>query len=130
MTIKDRVYLFLNYKNITVKRFEEECDLSNGYISSMRKGFGSQKLNNVLTKYPELNREWLLYGEGEMLRSDHNSQLPTPGSQPDERLSEPSAGYYPASANQEIQLLRQHIAALERTIRDKEEIIRLLKQKL
>lgn len=130
MTIKDRVYLFLNYKNITVKRFEEECDLSNGYISSMRKGFGTQKLNNVLTKYPELNREWLLYGEGEMLKSATGSQLPTHSSQPDERLSEPSTGYYPTSASQENQLLRQHIAALERTIRDKEEIIHLLKQKL
>jgi transcriptional regulator with XRE-family HTH domain len=62
--------------------------------------------------------------------------LPTPdpqptalSPQPDERLSEPSADYS-ASANREIRLLRQHIIALERTIRDKEEIIRLLKQKL
>jgi SOS-response transcriptional repressor LexA len=31
----------------------------------MRKGFGADKLNNVLTAYPELNRDWLLYGEGE-----------------------------------------------------------------
>lgn len=49
--------------------------------------------------------------------------------QPDERLCEPSSDY-PAPTNKETQLLRQHIAALERTIRDKEEIIRLLKQKL
>lgn len=67
MTIKERTYLFIEYKGITVKKFEELCGLSNGYISSMRKGFGSDKLNNVLTMFPELNREWLLYGEGEML---------------------------------------------------------------
>ena len=36
----------------------------------MRKGFGRQKLENVLKAYPELNREWLLYGEGEMLNTD------------------------------------------------------------
>lgn len=67
MTIKERTYSFIEYKGITVKKFEELCGLSNGYISSMRKGFGSDKLNNVLTMFPELNREWLLYGEGEML---------------------------------------------------------------
>ncbi len=67
MTIKERIYSFIEYKDITVKKFEELCGLSNGYISSMRKGFGSNKLNNVLTMFPELNREWLLYGEGEML---------------------------------------------------------------
>lgn len=49
--------------------------------------------------------------------------------QPDERLCDPSADYL-TSANREIQLLRQRIADLERTIHDKEEIIRLLKQKL
>lgn len=67
MTIKERTYSFIEYKGITVKKFEELCGLSNGYISSMRKGFGTDKLNNVLTMFPELNREWLLYGEGEML---------------------------------------------------------------
>lgn len=67
MTIKERIYSFIEYKGITVKKFEKLCGLSNGYISSMRKGFGSDKLNNVLTMFPELNREWLLYGEGEML---------------------------------------------------------------
>lgn len=67
MTIEERTYSFIEYKGITVKKFEELCGLSNGYISSMRKGFGSDKLNNVLTMFPELNREWLLYGEGEML---------------------------------------------------------------
>lgn len=68
MEVKDRVYMFAEAKGISIKRFEELCGLSNGYITSMRKGFGAQKLNNVLTVFPELNREWLLYGEGEMLK--------------------------------------------------------------
>lgn len=67
MDIKERTYEFIRYKGLTVKSFEEKCDLSNGYVSSMRKGFGKDKLNNVLKEFPELNRDWLLYGEGEML---------------------------------------------------------------
>ena len=67
MDIKERTYEFIRIKGLTVKKFEELCGLSNGYVSSMRKGFGTDKLNNVLKIFPELNREWLLYGEGEML---------------------------------------------------------------
>lgn len=72
MSIKERIYTFIKYKDITVKKFEEMCGLSNGYISSMRKGFGTEKLNNVLKLFPELNREWLIYGEGEMLNNTIN----------------------------------------------------------
>lgn len=69
-TIKDRTIEFIDFKGIKKKTFEQKCGLSTGYITSMRKGFGSDKLNNVLTAYPELNREWLLYGEGEMLNKE------------------------------------------------------------
>lgn len=70
MDIKSRTYLFVNHKGLTIKKFEELCGLSSGYVSSMRKGFGREKLNNVLTAFPDLNREWLLYGEGKMLVSE------------------------------------------------------------
>ena len=66
-TVKTRILAFINYKGMKMKAFEDRCNLSSGYITSMRKGFGSEKLNNVLTAFPELNREWLLYGEGDML---------------------------------------------------------------
>lgn len=74
MSIKERIQAFIEYKGISVKRFEELCGLSNGYVSSMRKGFGTDKLNNVLSIFPDLNREWLLYGEGDMLNNDMPSQ--------------------------------------------------------
>jgi len=68
-TIKERTIEFIKYKRISVKEFEIRCGMSNGYVSSMRKGFGADKLGNVLSAFPELNRDWLLYGEGEMLTS-------------------------------------------------------------
>ncbi len=67
--IKERTIEFVKFKGMTMKSFEQRCDLSSGYVTSMRKGFGIDKLNNVLTAFPELNREWLLYGEGEMLNT-------------------------------------------------------------
>lgn len=67
-SVKDRTIEFVKTKGITMKSFEEKCDLSSGYVTSMRKGFGDEKLKNVLTAFPELNRDWLLYGEGNMFR--------------------------------------------------------------
>jgi transcriptional regulator with XRE-family HTH domain len=69
--IKERITEFINSKNFSIKYFEERCGLSNGYISSMRKGFGTKKLDNVLNEFPELNRDWLLYGEGSMLKDEN-----------------------------------------------------------
>lgn len=82
-TIKDMAIEFIKFKGITMKTFEQKCGLSSGYVTSMRKGFGPDKLSNVLTAFPELNRDWLLYGEGEMLKSSaqqvlsgsHNTQI-------------------------------------------------------
>lgn len=45
------------------------CGMSNGYINNMRKGLGVEKLQNMLSVFPDLNREWLLYGEGTMLNA-------------------------------------------------------------
>lgn len=68
--IKERTIQFVKHKGLKMKEFEELCKLSSGYVTSMRKGYGQEKLNNVLTAFPELNREWLLYGEGSMLNED------------------------------------------------------------
>ncbi|MDO4214111.1 MAG: S24 family peptidase [Bacteroidales bacterium] len=67
MNVKDRILEFCKEMGIPVRQFEIQCNMSNGYVSSMRKGLGSEKLENVLKAYPDLNREWLLYGEGSML---------------------------------------------------------------
>lgn len=76
MTVKERLTEFIKIQGLKVSEFEKRCCLSNGYVSSMRKSLGESKLNNVLKEFPQLNREWLLYGEGEMLRpSEGNASL-------------------------------------------------------
>lgn len=68
MSVKNRILEFIRYRDMAVSQFESLCGLSNGYISSMRLGFGTRKLENVLNYFSDLSREWLLYGEGEMLK--------------------------------------------------------------
>ena len=77
-TIKDRTLQFIKFKGLTMKAFESRCGLSTGYVTSMRKGYGALKLTNVLTAFPDLNRDWLLFGEGPMLRT---ADVPKPTQQ-------------------------------------------------
>lgn len=77
MDIKDRILEFISYKNITIAEFERNVDLANGYIKKFKGSIGSDKLNNIVSFYPELNIGWLITGNGEMLKSEA-STIPTP----------------------------------------------------
>ncbi|HCO68593.1 MAG TPA: hypothetical protein DIT04_12670 [Dysgonomonas sp.] len=73
-TVKERLIEYLSYKGISQYKFQESIGASNGYINSMRKGIGVDKLEQVRSKYPDLDIKWLLTGDGTMLRqSDENS---------------------------------------------------------
>lgn len=71
---KERLLLFLKHKGLKNAVFEKMMGLSNGYINSMRKGLGYDKLEQISISFPELNIGWLLTGEGSMLK-DENSNL-------------------------------------------------------
>ena len=73
MMVLERLKEFIDSQGITIASFEKVVGLSN---SSFRKalqsgnGIGSDKLENILKVYPDLSSEWLLRGEGHMLRSE------------------------------------------------------------
>jgi len=70
MTIKDRIEVFISYKGIKRAVFEKTCGFSNGYTRNLKENPSATKIEDILTAYPELNRVWLLSGEGEMLKSE------------------------------------------------------------
>lgn len=67
-TVKQRLVQFIKCMHMTQRAFEIRCGMSNGYVANIRKGIGNDYLLNIAQQFPELNREWLLYGEGEMLK--------------------------------------------------------------
>lgn len=84
-TIKQRLISFIEYKNIPVRKFEILCKLSNGYIRSLRNAPSVDKLSHILETFPDLNRVWLLTGEGEMLKSGQGGvQKEVPARNPQE----------------------------------------------
>lgn len=73
-TIKDRLIKFIRYNGLSMKKFEESVGFSNGYVNNISKGVGAEKLQKILYVYPELNQQWLLTGESEMLNVQKEMQ--------------------------------------------------------
>ncbi|MCM1169720.1 MAG: hypothetical protein NC324_07275 [Bacteroides sp.] len=71
--IVHRVDKFLTFKLLTDRDFSAECGLANGTLTQARKkniDLGKKAVAKILNRYPELNRVWLLTGEGEMLKDN------------------------------------------------------------
>lgn len=73
--IKERLMEFLRIRRIKQKEFTAAIGVSQTYVGAMRKGISSEKILRIREQYPELNTDWLLYGEGEMLREGYGEDL-------------------------------------------------------
>ncbi|SOD20232.1 S24 family peptidase [Pedobacter xixiisoli] len=69
MSVKKRIKDFVSEINIPINAFEKSINASNGYVNSITKSIGIDKLERIIEIYPNLDLEWLLTGKGMMLRS-------------------------------------------------------------
>lgn len=69
-TIKNRISQLIEEENISVAEFERRSGLSNGYTRNFKGNLGAEKLEGILSAFPNLSRDWLLYGEGSMLKDN------------------------------------------------------------
>jgi hypothetical protein len=70
MGMLERLNEFINAKGFSMKAFEESVGMSNGSLGTTIKngqGIRTDKLENILSAYPELSAEWLLRGVGSMI---------------------------------------------------------------
>jgi hypothetical protein len=66
----DRLYRFIKSKQMLASKFEEVCNISNGYLGKQLKAkgaIGSDIMERIHNVYPELNLMWLITGKGTML---------------------------------------------------------------
>ena len=95
MSIKERIEIFIEKQGIRRSAFEKACGFSNGYTRNLKENPSATKIEDILKAYPDLNRVWLLSGEGEMLRPDAKDAgdraemlgMPFPASAPEEGVS-------------------------------------------
>lgn len=69
-TVKDRIITYIKYIGVSQKRFEETVGVSNGYVNNVKASPSSTVLQKIFSACPDLNKDWLLTGEGPMLTSD------------------------------------------------------------
>lgn len=75
MKINERILQYLINKDISKYKFYQITGLSNGFLD--KKGnIGSDKCENILSFFPDINPEWLLTGKGEMLRDNNVCKQP------------------------------------------------------
>ena len=69
MSVKERLKFYIKSIKLSITAFEDSINVANGYVNSISKSVGVDKIELILENYPKLNLEWLLTGQGEMLKS-------------------------------------------------------------
>lgn len=71
LTVKERILQFLDEKEISKTLFFNKVGISpsNFKGAGKKSSIGSDLVVKILTEYPELSPEWVMLGEGEMLRA-------------------------------------------------------------
>lgn len=111
----ERLLQLIDYLNISVREFERKIGVTEGVISkslARKTGLKAETLQKIAEIFPQITLEWLLLGEGEMLRTQRDGQPECSGSAT------------------EIELLKAAIRDKEKIIEGLEENQRLLKEKI
>lgn len=78
--MNDRLRKFLDSKGISVRQFEQMIGSSDGKIAKFmatNSSLKSDTLSKIMEVFPQLSIEWLITGEGEMLKTaDNSSSVP------------------------------------------------------
>lgn len=67
MGAKDRLLAFIKHLGMKNSEFERACNLSNGFVQNTNDRIRRSSLNQIAAAFPELNVEWVINGNGEML---------------------------------------------------------------
>ena len=65
----ERLLYYIDYKGDTKYKFYKKTGLSNGFLDKNR-NIGSDKCEIISENYPDLSLEWLITGNGEMLKNN------------------------------------------------------------
>lgn len=70
MNDNEKIEELLHYYRMEQKDFAEKCSILPETISNIKRGLhgiSNKVFNKIITAFPEINKEWLRDGEGEMI---------------------------------------------------------------
>ncbi|AMR34192.1 hypothetical protein A0256_23430 [Mucilaginibacter sp. PAMC 26640] len=72
-TVKERILDYIKHIGIDAKTFELKADLGNGFVSKTGFNIRRTSIDKIKLAFSDLNTEWLLSGNGNMLINDDQS---------------------------------------------------------
>ncbi len=120
--IKQRILFFAEHLGISKRKFYDKIGVSRGTLESTS-GITEDILSKFIATYPDISIEWLLKGEGEMLKTKRTPDVTPPKT---ERISN-IKGTNNTSHHQDISA---YISQLLDTIRSQAEEIGRLKARI
>lgn len=75
--VKERLEDFLKFKKITKTEFGKRIGVSAAYVTGIRRSLSQEKISSIAREWPDLNIEWLLTGEGAMLKNQSGHTVVT-----------------------------------------------------
>lgn len=118
MGAKKKILKYLEYKGISQGKFCRDINVSNGFLGS-GVHIGSDKLMSIRDNYSDLNMDWLIYNEGNMILKEEGAPM----------MANESSTHY-KNGHENCSHLEDMLKAKEEIIESKEQHIASLKHQL
>ena len=115
MNIIDRLLQFIEIQNISINKFAQKIDVSNAYFAKQKKNnanIGSQIIEKIVREYKDLNLEWLITGEGTMLKT----HITEPFEKQEEPQTKSNFGEVIERNEKMIKLLEEQVSFLKKQL--------------
>ncbi|OCA74035.1 helix-turn-helix domain-containing protein [Chryseobacterium arthrosphaerae] len=92
MSLNERISKVIEYSNLTPSEFADEIDVQRSSISHITSGRNKPSLEFIIkikSRFPELLWDWLVTGEGEMLKQEL-PETEMPGKSAEEEKTQPT----------------------------------------
>ena len=111
-TTKEKILQYLDFKGISNTNFFKETQIKRGFLDSdkLKASVSDIFLTKIIATYPEINLEWLITGNGEMLKKEvlyATNEVENVANDPGEKLKSNQ------SLLQEIENLKKTIKMIE-----------------
>jgi len=77
-TQKDRLFLFIEASGLSVRAFERELGVATGTIRKMSDTPSANLYEKLSAKFPQLSRDWVMFGTGAMLTPNNQVSVGDP----------------------------------------------------
>ena len=86
-TIRNRIDRYIKYLGISRLKFEEQSKLTINSLANCKSSPNGNAIAKIILNNPEISPDWLLLGQGEMLRSNDSTEK-TPNVEVEETICE------------------------------------------